>query len=110
MPVDNLIHIIIALSKSVIKPDDSLEDRCRAAMKAAHANGIVTDEELQFKGAVAAVFVESTDEDEKERIRLELETLRDLSALLSGVPVDLEAIQPLENPIGLRKLWVEVTK
>ena len=110
MPVDNLIHVVIAVAKSAINLDDSLEDRCRAAMKAAKDNGIILDEELQFKGAVAALFMESSDDDENDRIRLELEALRDLSALLSGVPLDLERIQPLDNPIGLRKLWVEVTE
>ena len=71
--------------------------------------GTMTDEDAQFKGAVAAVYEASTSEDERDRIRAELESLRDLSALLSGVPVDLEQITPLENPIGLRKMWQEVT-
>lgn len=106
---DNLLMLVVAEARGAIVPTDSLEDRCRAAMKASYRHWMVTDEDTQFKGAVAAVFSESTDDDEKERIRLELESLRDLSALLSGVSLDLEAIHPLENPIGLRQMWVEVT-
>jgi hypothetical protein len=105
---DASLTIVMAVARSAVKPDDPLEDRCRKAMQRALTNGMVFDEDTQFKAAVAAVFVESEDEDEKDRIRLELESLRDLSAVLSGVPVDFERIHPLDNPIGLLKLWTEV--
>lgn len=104
-----MLALVMAEAGSAIKPDDSLEDRCRAAMKACYRHWMVTDEDTQFKGAVAAVFVASDDEDEKERIRVELESLAHLSALLSGVPIDLERVTVPENPIGLRKMWQEVT-
>lgn len=109
MTIDNLILLVSAEAGTAIDPDDPLEDRCRAAMKAVQHHWMVTDEDRQFKGAVAAVYSASTDPDERNRIQAELESLRDLAALMSGVPVDLGAARPLDNPIGLRRIWLEVT-
>lgn len=105
---DNLLFLAMVAARQAIRPEDSLEDRCRAAMKGTYRHWMVTDEDTQFKAAVAAVYEQTSDEDERQRIKDELESLRDLAALLSGVNVDIEAIRPLENPIGLRNLWVEV--
>lgn len=110
MGVDNLVYVVLAVVKAAINAEDSLEDRCRSAMRAAHSNGVVTDEDLQFKGAVAAVYAASTDADEKARIEVELKSLAVLSAAMSGVPVDFDAVEVPENPIGLRVLWLEVTE
>jgi hypothetical protein len=69
---------------------------------------MVLDEDTQFKGAVVAVYTASTDEAEKERIKEALDSLRDLAALLSGVPVDVERVKVPDNPLPLRNLWLEV--
>lgn len=110
MSNDTLLALVMHECKPAIIDTDSLEDRCRASMKAAKGHWMVTDEETQFKGAVAAVYAASTDNDEKERIRLELENLAHLAALLSGIHIDFDAVHDIENPILLRKLWQEVTR
>ena len=106
---DNLIMLVMMEAGSAIKPDDSLEDRCRSAMKAAKNHWMVLDEDSKFKGAVAALY-EQANEDEKVRIKAEFDSLKFLSAMLNGVPVDFDAIEPLENPVGLNKIWREVTE
>jgi len=109
MASDTMLALVMAEATPAIVASDSLEDRCRAAMKAVQHHWMVTDEDIQFKGAVAAVYAASEDADEKERIEVELASLRDLSAMLSGVVVDLDAVTIPPDPIGLRKLWLEVT-
>lgn len=106
---DNLAMLVAMEAKMAIKPEDSLEDQCRAAMKAAKGHWMVLDEDTQFKGAVAAIY-ELSDEETRGRIVVELEALKALSALLSGVPVDFENVTIPDNPIGLRDLWQEVTR
>jgi len=107
---DTMLALVAAEGRGAVRAEDSLEDRCRAAMKACHRHWMVTDEDMQFRGAIAAVY-ESASADERERIEHELESLRDLSALLSGVPVAIEALaeRAPSDPIGLRRMWMEQT-
>jgi hypothetical protein len=89
----------------------SLEDMVRAAMKAMANLWISTDDDLRFRGAVGGVLMVLDKRgavDDIERINSELEALRSLSALLSGVPVDMERVVMPENPIGLMKMWGDV--
>lgn len=67
--------------------------------------------DLRFKGALGGVLLapETTDE-EKARIMSTLEQLRNLSALMNGVPVDAEAMlaDQEKNPsLPLMKWWNE---
>lgn len=101
------VMIALTEAKTAVKEDDSLEDRLRAAMRVTSRHWCVTNPDEQLRAAVGAVLV-SASPDESERIEAELANLRSLSALLEGVPVDLERIEPLENPIGVMKLWHEV--
>lgn len=99
-------QIIAAEARTESMKEASLEDRLRSAMRAGHNFWMSTDEDVRFRGSVAAVLLHCS-EDERERIGEELKMLRDLSALLSGVPVDTERITAAENPIGLMRLWRE---
>jgi hypothetical protein len=105
--MDNLILLVMAESRMAVKPEDSLEDRCRASMKAAKGHWMVLDEDMQFKGAIAAV-LETANDEETHRITSELEVLKALSAAMSGVPVDFGSVAPAENAVGLSKIWREV--
>ena len=105
---DNLILLVMAGARRAINPDQSLEERLRASMGACKNHFMVNDEDTQFKAAVAAVHELSTDEDERRRIRVELNGLAALSALLSGVPVDVSQVETNDEPIGLSKIWREV--
>ena len=77
------------------------------------ANGhwMVTDDDLCFRGAMAAVLLDpKTTEDDKRRITFTLEQVRSIGAMMSGVPVNVE--QALANPekiepVPLIKLWQE---
>lgn len=88
----------------------SLEDRIRTAMKATHRHWMVTDEDAQFRAAVAAAILTGSD-DEQERLKQEVDSLKSLNALISGVPVDLDRMveqAKASQPVGLLKLWDEV--
>ena len=75
-------------------------------MKAAKTHYMVTDAETQFAGAACALY-EVADEEQKEIIKTELKIMHTLKAMLSGVPVDLDNLPKLENPLGLQKLFQE---
>lgn len=96
--------IAAAEARHVVKVEDALEDRLKATMKATRGHWMATDEDDQLYAAIGAVYALASEE-EKKQITNELEHLKILSALLSGVPVDFEAIPPLANPIGIMKLW-----
>ena len=80
---DMMLALVMTEAKMHIRPEDSLEDRFRAAFKAAANHWMVLDPDVQFKGAVGAVWAASEDSDEKERIEAELRSLNTLAALLS---------------------------
>ena len=105
---DNLLMLVMVEARGAIKPEDSLEDRCRSAMKVSAHHWMVLDQDVQFRAAIAAVYESATD-DEQERIKDELDNLRALNAMMTGVPVDFDNVKPVENPIGLNKMWREVT-
>jgi len=101
---NGVLAIGAAECKGAAERETTLEGRLTAAFRVAKDLWMTTDENEQFQSAVAAVHMLSSDED-KQRIESEMLQLRTLSALLSGVPVDLDAIKKSENPIGLMKLW-----
>ncbi len=88
----------------------SLEDRARAAMRATRSHWLATDEADQFAAACEGL-ARTCSPEEVERIEAELRTNMALNALLSGVPVDLEAALAAKGdtePLGLSKLWREI--
>lgn len=95
------------------EPD--LEARLRKAMKAARNHWMVTEENEQFKGALAAALMETANEAEKDRLIRSARALNRVGALIqalqAGVPVDLEsmAAEPKDDDLlPLRKIWNEV--
>lgn len=101
-----LLALVATECKAAAEKETTLEGRVTAAMKAAKNHWMVTDDNSQFQGAVAAIY-ELSDDETKERIKAEMDSLRYLSAMMSGVAVDFDAIPKLENPIGLMKSWRE---
>ena len=86
----------------------TLEDKLRAAMKEGHDYWASTDDDLRLRASVGAVISGmDRDSDDYQRIILELQNLRALGAALSGVPVAFDQIEPMENPVGIVKLWEE---
>ncbi len=86
---------------------DDLAERFAAACKVAQGHWMAPSEDDGFLGAVGALY-ELADEDERTRILAECESIKVMNAMLSGVPVDLDAIEALEDPIGLMKIWRDV--
>lgn len=88
-----------------------IENRARAAMKAVQHHWVCTSESDQFAAACEGL-ARTCSPDEVERIAAELRAGMALNALLSGVPVDIEAAlaekEAGPEPIGLSKLWREV--
>ena len=101
------VALVAMEAGKVVRSSDTLEDRFRAAMKKASSHWMVVDPDLQFQGAVAAVY-ELASEEERERITAELAAMRFVSAMFAGVPVDFESAPVVENRIGLVDLWREV--
>lgn len=108
-----LIAAMDAQSAAENLKDASLEERARAAMDAVRHHWMATREEDQFLAACEGLARTATPE-EMERIEDDLRRLAKVSGLLNamsaGVPVDwdsMEADEPLENPLGLRKMWAD---
>lgn len=98
------------------EPD--LEQRCRKAMRSVAkgywmlAGDGPREQDMRFRGAIAAVLLDPlTTEEDKTKIKNTLNQLRALSAMMSGLPMDLEAMvkQQEENPpLPLSAWWREV--
>lgn len=100
------ISLVAVECRDAVESAVGLEEKLKAAFAKAQNHWMVTNENQQFAGAVAAVY-EKADDETKERIRIELEGIKALRAMLSGVPVDIDRIEKHESPIGLMKLWHE---
>jgi hypothetical protein len=106
---DRTVVMVAAMiqAEANLSVDDTLEERCRKAMKIGQNHWMITDEDERFRASVGAVILASNDE-ERERISSELAGLRMLSAAISGVPVDFDQLPTQENPVGLMKIWREL--
>jgi hypothetical protein len=100
-------------ARAACKGEPDVIERIKKAMKACRNHWMVTDENEQFRAAVAAALLESNGE-EKDRIERSAKSLSRVSAMLkamqAGVPVDIEAMaaEPQESDlIPLNKLWHE---
>ena len=105
LPAD--LQIALMDAKRVAEGADTLEDKLIAAMNETRNHWMVTDEDKQFRAAVGAVML-LVDDDTRYQIELEMKTLNALSAMISGVPVDIENIETPDEPIGLMKIWKEL--
>lgn len=85
----------------------TLTEQLRAAMNCTKDHWILTNEEDQFKAAIAAVMLLCPDDD-KIRIETEIKQLNMLSAAMSGVPVDFGQMDEIKDPIGLLGMWKDV--
>lgn len=106
------LSIIGTECKEACKGEPDLEKRIRKAMKVvAKGHWLFSDDDLLLRGALAGVLLApETTEEEKTRLTKTLEGLRALSAMMSGVPVDLDAIaeqQKIYEPVPLAKWWHE---
>lgn len=79
------------------------------AMRAARKNWMTTNENELFGAAMILAYSKLSDAD-KPRLKASLDGLKALSAMVSGVPVDIEAVIAAQegiDPLPIIKLWQE---
>ncbi len=109
----NIIEIVALGAKTVAREEGDWPKRIEAAMKDAQANWLTTDEDECFNGAIGGLLllaIELEDHEMEERIREEIQALQSLSAVFSGVSVNLEALKTPEKPLELVKKWKQLKK
>ncbi len=93
-----------------VPKDGTLEARLKAAMQLTKdGHWLLSSEDENFRCAVGAVMLNASP-DERERIEADLRGLKALSAMISGVPVDLSRIEVPENPLGMMAMWREIKR
>jgi CRISPR/Cas system CMR-associated protein Cmr5 small subunit len=110
----NGLSIVISIIETYLKNQDhdTAEGWLKAAFELAKDEActwLISDEDSKFRAGVGAAFLHVSEEDQ-ERIKIELGMLKNLSALMQGVAVDVSRV--FEQPegfeaIGLMKLWKE---
>ena len=112
--IPNSMSIAIAEARSAAESaDGSLEDRLRAAFAVTRNHWMVVNDDERFRSGIGGVLTAiNTTEDEKARIESELASLKALSAAMTGVPVDFEAVSAGDRPepIGMAGIWRETAK
>lgn len=107
---DAMLMIVATEAKARIegKTFATVEEKLKEAMRATKDHWGVTDEQMQFKAAIAAVLLDKPSPEDKARIEEELNVLKMLGAAMQGIPVDFSQMVPPEKPLGLNKLWQDV--
>lgn len=109
MTFDNTTLIAISEIRGLIKDVKETEKMLKVAMEAARNHWLVIDENKRFTSAVGAVMAElGEDHEDYETLLKEMKVLQVVGAMLSGVPVNLEAAIPPENSFGLLKMWKDL--
>jgi predicted transcriptional regulator len=101
--------IAIADLKPNVPKEGTLEDRLRETFRHARESWVLSDMGQQIMAGILAVR-ETADEHEKERIDATLAQIKALNAVISGVPVDVEAAAARWEGVELlpvRRLWDE---
>lgn len=103
------LMIGITEAQNAADEHNKLEDKIDAAMNATINHWMILDEDKQFRAAVGGLIL-SVDEEIRERIKKEMESIRAMSAMMSGVPVDIEQVDVDFEFLGLLKRWKELKK
>lgn len=116
MGQDNIVLIAaMETTDAALQAGGDLENRVRAAMRAAKDNWLATDENDQFKAAMAGV-ARTCDEVELERLNLAIRGANGLLAVMSGdryvnvgaATDDMAAASAVADPLPLLPLWREI--
>jgi hypothetical protein len=107
--------LAISEARSACKGEPDILERVRKAMTVCHDHWMCTLEVDQFNSALAAAMLESMDEKERDRIARSGRAFNSVNnafaAMVSGVPVDLEAVAKQaelgDDIIQVHKLWNE---
>jgi hypothetical protein len=90
----------------------TLKERLTAAMRAVQGHWLATREEDQFNAAFVGT-ARTCDDEEHTRLAAEMERMKTLEAVLSGVPVDWDAVEAQggsdrPKPLGAMAIWLSV--
>jgi hypothetical protein len=107
MGVDNCLLVLVTEATLEASDKPTFDAKIDAAMRCAKNHWLVTNKDDRFRGAIAAIY-ELADEPTKARIMAEVDDMRNLSALISGIPIDVSQIKPSKNPLGLLRRWNEI--
>ena len=107
-------HTDLTIAVQIIQPackgEPDLIERIRKAMTEAKDYWASTDDDLRFRGALGAALLETHHPDERRRLEASINAIKNLNALLSGVPVDVERMTSELDEIEvipLQKMWQE---
>lgn len=112
---DDILEIQLAATpaRRAIPADKPLAERVQFAMRYVRANerdlffmSANPSDDLKFRTALAAVMLAGNDED-RDILNRSLQPLRMLSAMVSGIPVDLSQFTVPDDVLPLMKLWHE---
>lgn len=105
---DALAMIAISYIRPKLEGVSDLIEKFKIAFAEAQEFWLTTDDQVRFKAAVAAVFLETSDPIERQRIEETAKFIGAISAAMSGVPVNLDAALPEGcEPLPLIGLWTE---
>jgi len=110
--IPNHMKIAIIEIKDKLSENAPIEERLKNAMRLALNHWLVIREEEQFRCAVGAVLLTTSDE-EKRIILNEMQLIKGLSSAHTGVPVNFELLLDQANVkkvYGLIKIWKEIKK
>jgi hypothetical protein len=88
----------------------SIEQRIEKAFRSAQRFWASGDDNVRYKGAVLAAYLEagdSRDLEGQQRIERASRALAAISAAVAGTPVDLSNLDPDPHPLPLLKMWME---
>lgn len=104
-----MLSLVSADVRPACRDEPDLIKRIEKAFAKVQDFWMSTDDELRFRGALAAVFVETKDDGQAEHLRRSINALNSLNALIRGVPVNMEAVldEMGDDPLPLMKLWHE---
>ena len=113
---DVLLSLIAAECKTACANEPDVTERLKKSMrKVASGHWMGGNEDVWLRGAIGGVLLsDETTDDDAARIKQSLEEMRALSAMLSGVPVDMEGLSALidrrddTEPLQLMKIWDDV--
>lgn len=107
---DNLVAIAVAELRPTCRGNMSIEERLRKVFRSAQRFWASGDDDVRYKGAVLAAYLEagdSRDLEGQQRIERAARALSAISAAVAGTPVDLSALDRDDDPLPLFKMWME---
>lgn len=106
--------MIVAVTDAVnaCRDEPDLIERIKKAMTRTHNHWMETDEQNQYHAAIVAVWMETKNPNQRDRLERSVKALNTLvmvfEAAKLGIPYDIEKIEaPAKDVIPLNRMWDE---